>query len=80
MNYKKTHSQTLVPMVDEISRMIELDLDSIDCHSGGGGAGFFLQVCVSVSATAKGLGLALNKPLISVPTVDALAYNLYGDG
>ena len=29
------------------------------------------------SATAKGLGLALDKPLISVPTVDALAYNLY---
>lgn len=29
------------------------------------------------SATAKGLGLALKKPLIAVPTVDALAYNLY---
>ena len=29
------------------------------------------------SATAKGLGLALNKPLIGVPTVEALAYNLY---
>ena len=30
------------------------------------------------SATAKGLGLALNKPIINVPTVDALAYNLVG--
>ena len=30
------------------------------------------------SATAKGLGLALNKPLVHIPTVDALAYNLYG--
>jgi tRNA threonylcarbamoyl adenosine modification protein YeaZ len=29
------------------------------------------------SATAKGLGLALKKPLVSVPTVEALAYNLY---
>ena len=27
---------------------------------------------------AKGLGLALNKPLIGIPTVDGLAYNLYG--
>ena len=26
----------------------------------------------------KGLGLALNKPIINVPTVDALAYNLVG--
>ena len=30
------------------------------------------------SATAKGLGLALKKPLIHIPTVDGLAYNLYG--
>lgn len=29
------------------------------------------------SATAKGLGLALKKPLVEIPTVDALAYNLY---
>ena len=30
------------------------------------------------SATAKGLGLALNKPLISVPTLEGLAFNLAG--
>mgnify|MGYP002228160823 CR=1 FL=1 len=30
------------------------------------------------SATAKGLGLALSIPIISVPTVDAIAYNLCG--
>ena len=29
------------------------------------------------SATAKGLGLALKKPLIAIPTVEGLAYNLY---
>ena len=30
VNYKKTHSQTLLPMLDEIARMIELDLNTID--------------------------------------------------
>ena len=30
VNYKKTHSQTLLPMLDEVARMIELDLSSID--------------------------------------------------
>ncbi len=30
------------------------------------------------SATAKGLGLALERPLVEVPTLEALAYNLYG--
>ena len=26
VNYKKTHSQTLLPMLDEIGKMIDLDL------------------------------------------------------
>ena len=30
------------------------------------------------SATAKGLAMALDKQIVSVPTVDALAYNLWG--
>ena len=28
VNYKKTHSQTLLPMLDEISKMTELELES----------------------------------------------------
>lgn len=76
VNYKKTHSQTLLPMLDEISRMIELDLESIDAIAVASGPGSFTGLRIG-SATAKGLGLALNKPLIGVPTVEALAYNLY---
>ena len=30
VNYKKTHSQTLLPMLDEVAKMIDLDLNSID--------------------------------------------------
>ena len=30
INYKKTHSQTLLPMIDEVKKMIDLDLSSID--------------------------------------------------
>lgn len=30
VNYKKTHSKTLLPMLDEVAKMIELDLNSID--------------------------------------------------
>lgn len=76
VNYKKTHSQTLLPMLDEISRMIELDLESIDAIAVAAGPGSFTGLRIG-SATAKGLGLALSKPLIGVPTVEALAYNLY---
>jgi tRNA threonylcarbamoyl adenosine modification protein YeaZ len=77
INYKKTHSQTLLPMLDEVAKMIELDLNTVDAIAVAGGPGSFTGLRIG-SATAKGLGLALEKPLIHVPTVDALAYNLYG--
>ncbi len=77
VNYKKTHSQTLLPMLDEIARMIDLDLQDIDAIAIAGGPGSFTGLRIG-SATAKGLGLALEKPLVQIPTVDGLAYNLYG--
>ena len=77
INHKKTHSQTLLPMIDEIVRMAEITLDDIDAIAVSGGPGSFTGLRIG-SATAKGLGLVWNKPLIHVPTVDAMAYNLYG--
>jgi len=77
INYKKTHSQTLLPMIDEIAAMIELDLNTVDAIAVAGGPGSFTGLRIG-SATAKGLGLALDKPIISVPTVVGLAYNYYG--
>lgn len=77
VNYKKTHSQTLLPMLDEIVRMTELDLKTIDAIAVAAGPGSFTGLRIG-SATAKGLGLALGTPLIAVPTVEALAYNLWG--
>lgn len=77
VNYKKTHSQTLVPMLNEITQMIELDLSTIDAIAVAKGPGSFTGLRIG-SATAKGLGLALGKPIIAVPTVDALSYNAWG--
>lgn len=77
MNYKKTHSQTLLPMLDELADMIELDLNTLDAIAVAGGPGSFTGLRIG-SATVKGLALALDKPVIQIPTVDALAYNLCG--
>ena len=77
INYKKTHSQTLLPMLDEVAKMTELDLKSVDYIAVSAGPGSFTGLRIG-SATAKGLGLALQKELIHVPTVDGLAYNLVG--
>ena len=77
VNYKKTHSQTLLPMLKEIGDMINLDLNSLDAIAIAAGPGSFTGLRIG-SATAKGLGLALDKPIIPVPTVDGLAYDLWG--
>ena len=76
-NQKKTHSQTLLPMLDELTKRLELDLNMIDAIAVSMGPGSFTGLRIG-SATAKGLGLALDKPIIPVPTVDALAFNLWG--
>ena len=68
VDFKKTHSQTLLPMIDEVTRMLELDLHEVDAIAVSGGPGSYTGLRIG-SATAKGLGLALEKPL---------AYNLYG--
>ncbi len=77
VNFKKTHSQTLLPMLDEIVTMTGFELETIDAIAVSAGPGSFTGLRIG-SATGKGLGLALDKPMISIPTVDAMAYNLYG--
>lgn len=77
LNFKKTHSQTLLPMIDEIAEMTGIQLEELDGIAIAGGPGSFTGLRIG-SATAKGLGLALGKPILSVPTVDAMAYQCYG--
>lgn len=79
IQYKKTHSQTLLPMMDEIKKMIDLDMNTVDAVALAAGPGSFTGLRIG-SATAKGLGLALHIPLIEIPTLEGLAYNLYGTG
>jgi len=77
VNYKMTHSQTLLPMLDAVVKLMGFDLSTIDAIAVAGGPGSFTGLRIG-SATAKGLGLALDKPLVHVPTAEGMAYNLYG--
>ncbi len=78
VNFKKTHSQTLLPMLAEVQKLIGLDLATIDGIAVSAGPGSFTGLRIGAS-TVKGLGLALDKPLIAIPTLEGLAYNLAGD-
>ncbi len=77
LNDKKTHSQTLLPMIDELKKMLELDLGTLDAIAVSKGPGSFTGLRIG-SATAKGLAMALNKPVAAVPTTEAMAYQIYG--
>jgi len=78
IDYKKTHSQTFLPMLDELRSRIELNLETLDAIAVSSGPGSFTGLRIG-SATAKGLGLVLRKPLVEVPTLEGLAWNLYGN-
>ena len=75
-NFKKTHSETLLPMLDEIIKMTGINCSELSAIAVSGGPGSFTGLRIG-AACAKGLGLALDLPLIHVPTLDAMALNIY---
>lgn len=77
LNHKLTHSQTIMPLVDEVIKKTETDIKTIDYIACSQGPGSFTGLRIGV-ATAKGLALGLNKKIIPVPTLDVLAYNIFG--
>ncbi len=77
VNNALTHSQTLMPMIDAVMKSAGKEPEELDVIAISRGPGSFTGLRIG-SATAKGMGLALNKPLAEVPTLDAMAYSLYG--
>lgn len=73
--FKVTHSQTLMPLIDSLIQETGVELESLDGIAISGGPGSFTGLRIG-SATAKGLGMALDIPLIHVPTLHAMTYNL----
>lgn len=77
VNNKKTHSQTLLPMINDVMNCSGLKPDDIDAVAIAEGPGSFTGLRIG-AATVKGLCLAINKPVIPVSTLAGLAYNLVG--
>ncbi|MBU5590342.1 tRNA (adenosine(37)-N6)-threonylcarbamoyltransferase complex dimerization subunit type 1 TsaB [Clostridium sp. MSJ-4] len=76
-NYKKQHSVLLLSMIDNLLNSLSLDMDEIDGFVISKGPGSFTGLRIGM-ATIKGMSLASNKPYISLSSLDALAYNMYG--
>ncbi len=77
INNKKTHSQTLLPMIETITKYLELELETLDAIAITKGPGSFTGLRIG-SATAKGLALALKLPIVEISTLEAMAYAFFG--
>jgi len=75
-NFKKTHSQTLLPMVEELFRMTGMTPAELDAVAVSEGPGSFTGLRIG-AATAKGIAFAVGRPIIPVSTLAAMAYGLF---
>lgn len=74
LNYKKQHSTILLPLIDRLLTSLDMDIKDVDGIACASGPGSFTGLRIG-AATAKGLCHGAGKPLIGVPTLDALAFN-----
>ncbi|UCE78071.1 MAG: tRNA (adenosine(37)-N6)-threonylcarbamoyltransferase complex dimerization subunit type 1 TsaB [Nitrospiraceae bacterium] len=74
LNIKTTHSERLMTAVDTILKQSELKLNDIDAVAVSTGPGSFTGLRIGLS-TAKGLCYASGRPLVTVPTLEAFAWN-----
>lgn len=75
VNNKKTHSQTLLPMIEQAVEISGLKKSELDAIAVAAGPGSFTGLRIG-SATAKGIAYVLEKPIIPVPTLEGLAYRV----
>ena len=77
LNTALTHSQTLMPMVDEALSHVGWSIGEIDQFVCAKGPGSFTGLRIGIG-TVKGLAMGVGKPCVGVSTLKALAYNLWG--
>lgn len=75
LNHKKTHSQKLMPMIRELLDSLELKPGDIDLFAVSSGPGSFTGLRIGIT-TVKAIAYAVQKPVVGVPTLDALALNV----
>jgi len=74
LDNRLTHSEVLMPMVERALNLAEINCAELDAFAVDVGPGSFTGVRIGVCA-ANGMAAALNKPVISVDALSAMAYN-----
>ena len=74
VNIKLTHSQTLLPMIENALKSAMLKFDDIEGIAVSCGPGSFTGIRIGIAA-AKGLAAPKNLPCAAVSTLYSMAYN-----
>ena len=75
INTKKTHSQKLMPMIENMLKLSDLDIKEIDAIAICVGPGSFTGLRIGM-ATAKAMAHVNNIPLIGVNSLEILGANM----
>ncbi len=78
LNYKQNHSITIMPIIDNALKMLDMNIDDIDYFAFSKGPGSFTGLRIG-AATLKAISYALNKKIIPVSTLEVMAYNIICD-
>ena len=70
-----THSETIMPMIDEVLKRTNLTIKDIDLFACSEGPGSFTGLRIGIG-TVKGLSYGLEKKVCGISTLEALAYNI----
>ncbi len=73
INRKKTHSELMMPQIENMFRAAEISPSEVDVFAVAVGPGSFTGVRIGV-ATAKAMAQGVDKPCVAVSTLEALAY------
>lgn len=75
LNIVQAHSSRLMPAIDTVLKWGEITPDALDGCAVGIGPGSFTGIRIGV-ATAKSICYAIDKPIVGISTLEAIAYNL----
>ena len=76
INNNKTHSETLLPLINELLSETNIKLQDINLIACDNGPGSFTGIRTGIS-TVKAITESLNIPVIAVSSLEGLAYNIH---
>ncbi len=74
-----THSETLMPLIQQLLNECSLSLNNIDLLVSDVGPGSFTGIRIGVSS-CKAFSDSLNIPCVGISSLEVLAYNIQNDG